>query len=283
MFYWVGFVGFKQFCLDTLVFLLNLWICDNQKYYEKNLSLAVIFVVISRSFLYSQDFEFYTANDEGEILAEIENNDTVFYEVAYSEVEEDFYFLYNNVSGSLIEYDLNLEIYELANDVWAYCVILENEFLLDGSSGGVPSTNIFNLETELENDSLSSFRISYRQQEPGRTNYRISFVDPLNEEIKLGSIYVVFEQWEGLSADVQDDSEQLTIFPNPSNGIYNITIEQAANIQVTDLLGQVVHATSLKSGTSTLDLSHLEKGMYQISFFDPVSNEYQVAKKWVMQ
>ena len=250
---------------------------------KKKLSLAVIFMVISQSFLYSQDFEFYTANYEGEMLDEIENNDTVFYEVAYSEMEEDFYFLYKNVSGSLIEYDLNLEIYELANDVWAYCVILENEFLLDGSWGGVPSTNIFNLETELENDSLNSFRISYRQQEPGRTIYRISFIDPLNEEIKLGSIYVVFEQWEGLSADVKDDPEQLTVFPNPSNGVCHITLEQAANIQVTNQLGQVVHSTSLQSGTSTMDLSHLEKGMYQISFFDPVSNEYQVAKKWVVQ
>ena len=249
---------------------------------KKFYNIGILFILISQSATFAQSFEFYESNNEGEILAEIANNDTVFYEVDYSEIEECYYFLYQNVSGSFIEYDLKLEIFELAEDVLAYYAFDEGEFLLDGFAG-VPYSAIMNTEQSLDHDSLDHFRICYRQEVPGRTIYRISFVDPTNSDIKMGSIYVIFQQYEGLYVNEQGESQEMTIFPNPSNGICKIEIQQAANIQVTDMLGQVVHSETLQSGTTTMDLSHLQKGIYHISFFDPVSNEYQLTKKWVVQ
>jgi hypothetical protein len=55
---------------------------------------------------------------------------------------------------------------------------------------------------------------------------------------------------------------KFSIYPNPSNGVFNIQSSEAA-ITVINVQGQIVHQ-SLVGGNTTLDLSHLGQGIYYI-------------------
>lgn len=54
------------------------------------------------------------------------------------------------------------------------------------------------------------------------------------------------------------------IYPNPSNGLFNITAVNSLSIEVYDALGQLVKIENINSGTTTIDLSDKEKGLYFI-------------------
>jgi len=54
------------------------------------------------------------------------------------------------------------------------------------------------------------------------------------------------------------------IYPNPSNGLFNITTVNSLSIEVYDALGQLVKIENINSGTTTIDLSDKEKGLYFI-------------------
>lgn len=71
-------------------------------------------------------------------------------------------------------------------------------------------------------------------------------------------------------ADITDENSQLQVFPNPSAGIFNISMDELSsdnhNLTVTDITGKVVYTEQLKVANrqlrSTIDLSHLSKGVY---------------------
>ena len=56
--------------------------------------------------------------------------------------------------------------------------------------------------------------------------------------------------------------ENVTIYPNPSNGIINIkSSSEVFDVYVFDISGKIVHNTTL-NGNSSFDLSELDKGSY---------------------
>lgn len=64
-----------------------------------------------------------------------------------------------------------------------------------------------------------------------------------------------------------------SIFPNPSNGVYNITeIENESKITITDYSGKIVFETIYNNNETTINLSHLNKSIY----FIKVSNNKQL-------
>lgn len=54
---------------------------------------------------------------------------------------------------------------------------------------------------------------------------------------------------------------RLTVYPNPSNGMFTITVDGTYNVQVLNNLGQIVHTEKVESN-KVLDLSNLSSGMY---------------------
>jgi hypothetical protein len=58
-----------------------------------------------------------------------------------------------------------------------------------------------------------------------------------------------------------------TLYPNPNQGIFKISINSSEThtLMAHNMIGQVVHSEKVKHGTSSIDLSHLEKGIYTIS------------------
>lgn len=66
----------------------------------------------------------------------------------------------------------------------------------------------------------------------------------------------------GINHDILNS--QLQVFPNPSAGIFNVTLPQgkAFEMEVTDLTGKVVMQQAAKTGAAKLDLSKAAKGVY---------------------
>ncbi len=61
------------------------------------------------------------------------------------------------------------------------------------------------------------------------------------------------------------NSNDLSIYPNPTSGLLNITTTAAtATIEVYNLMGQNVMSKTLTNGTNTIDISNLSNGVYTI-------------------
>lgn len=58
----------------------------------------------------------------------------------------------------------------------------------------------------------------------------------------------------------------IKFYPNPSNGVVNISLPESATITLTDLTGKQVLSSLFEAGDSTLNLSSLSKGIYLINF-----------------
>lgn len=80
--------------------------------------------------------------------------------------------------------------------------------------------------------------------------------------------------WNGLDAGINEYNNvlnQLTVFPNPSNGIVNLAYDspKPVNVEIINLQGQVVRSVNgLASGirTETIAVSDLAKGLYIVRF-----------------
>ncbi len=82
-----------------------------------------------------------------------------------------------------------------------------------------------------------------------------------------------------------DNSPLLEVFPNPSNGIFNILWREKDDnliaISIFSTLGQVIYHRKATTGEiSRLDLQHLEKGMY---FVKMVSGNQTLTQKLIIQ
>ena len=73
-----------------------------------------------------------------------------------------------------------------------------------------------------------------------------------------------------LSYDEIHRNDQSKIYPNPSNGIFNIEFEdqQAQQVMVSDVMGRIVFESQLKASSEerfTLDLTNQAPGVYIIT------------------
>ena len=75
-----------------------------------------------------------------------------------------------------------------------------------------------------------------------------------SESVAIGGLLVT---------DINEHSANVSIFPNPTNGLLHIEGKGAMHISVTNLLGQTIQETDA-DGNITLDLIQLESGMYLI-------------------
>ena len=66
-----------------------------------------------------------------------------------------------------------------------------------------------------------------------------------------------------LVTSVKENAANINIYPNPTNGMLNIEGQSTMHISVSNLLGQKLQETTAE-GSTTLDLSRFESGMYLI-------------------
>jgi hypothetical protein len=76
-----------------------------------------------------------------------------------------------------------------------------------------------------------------------------------------------------LSLNTNEDSNDFTIYPNPSNGIINIAgnFNQIESIKIYDLKGSLVFTSNLSKNKETstykiLNVDHLQNGIYVLSY-----------------
>lgn len=59
-----------------------------------------------------------------------------------------------------------------------------------------------------------------------------------------------------------DITNEFSVSPNPSNGIFNIHVTTGYNITVLDVLGKVIYSEQLQCGTYTVNLNQYANGLY---------------------
>ena len=77
-----------------------------------------------------------------------------------------------------------------------------------------------------------------------------------------------------LSSESFETTTKLTVYPNPSNSIFNIDIDANANIELFDITGKKLISQKIVFGTTELDLSNYNTGIYLLK----VTNENNQSK-----
>lgn len=76
---------------------------------------------------------------------------------------------------------------------------------------------------------------------------------------------IIYNFFKGTGAHSGIDNPErkpLKLWPNPTNGLVSIEVENATDVSVMDVQGRVVSQHELQAGTSQLDLRHLPAGIY---------------------
>jgi hypothetical protein len=143
--------------------------------------------------------------------------------------------------------------------------ILQNPLKLNeviiGTELGVWFTNSFNTTSPVWNQSFN-----------GMSNVKVTDLDLRNDNAVYAATYGrgvfsgVFDT-RALALDDFTNNKGVSIFPNPSNGQFNININQYSgkvNIQVADLNGREVYTSKneLFNSEKAIDLQMLESGIY---------------------
>jgi hypothetical protein len=105
-----------------------------------------------------------------------------------------------------------------------------------------------------------SFKL-YRASE-GETNLGVTFDPAFNTGTFQSMGASIITQIKAGALGIGNNTVNFNIYPNPSNGVFNI-LSGNAGITVINAQGQIVHQTSV-TGNTTIDLSHLGQGIYYI-------------------
>lgn len=130
----------------------------------------------------------------------------------------------------------------------------------NGCGDGTQLTNVFNEFTKSIPGTGTTLNLLVRV-----------FCEGNNEEWAIDN----FRLYETvLNTNDFDSTTKLSLSPNPSNGIFNIEIDQEGIIEVFDIIGKKVKQNNLSIGDNKLDLSQTENGIYVAK----VTNSYKQTK-----
>jgi alpha-tubulin suppressor-like RCC1 family protein len=60
-------------------------------------------------------------------------------------------------------------------------------------------------------------------------------------------------------------TDDVAIYPNPSTGIFNISLQEDATVEVHDMLGKVIYSNKVKAGNNIIDISYYQSGIYLLN------------------
>ncbi|MBK9191279.1 MAG: T9SS type A sorting domain-containing protein [Crocinitomicaceae bacterium] len=75
-----------------------------------------------------------------------------------------------------------------------------------------------------------------------------------------------------LNIPEQNIKQSMFVYPNPTNGVINFSLKDYSVIEITNLMGQVVYATSLEAGSSSLNIEFLPDGIYSFRILSENEN-----------
>jgi hypothetical protein len=91
--------------------------------------------------------------------------------------------------------------------------------------------------------------------------------DP-NRRLVVGTSPIIFDgDWAvnvaPFPATVNNlNTSNVSIYPNPSNGLFNVKVEQNCKLNVIDIAGKSIFQGELSNAVNTVDLSKVQAGMY---------------------
>lgn len=109
----------------------------------------------------------------------------------------------------------------------------------------------------------------------------IYLFEPVNDITEANDIWRFFRKWSHSNpapASVSENTQtQVSIFPNPTKEFITISVSTEVEISIVDVNGKVCLSNELNAGETTVDVSHLDAGVYLIQ----ASNGY--AERLVIQ
>lgn len=94
----------------------------------------------------------------------------------------------------------------------------------------------------------------------------IYLYEPLNDIDEMMQVWLFLRQWSHTApapAGINTSTKiQLTIAPNPSNGLYAITCNGSVDYSIENLNGQTIQSGTLANGTTSIDLTNQTSGIY---------------------
>lgn len=102
--------------------------------------------------------------------------------------------------------------------------------------------------------------------------------------IQMPTTLIMSKEYKASTSDLsKNDLENTSVYPNPANENLNIQLPssiESANVRITDALGREVYISTLNSEVKTINVSHLNKGMY---FVNISNNVYSTTKNVVIK
>jgi hypothetical protein len=71
----------------------------------------------------------------------------------------------------------------------------------------------------------------------------------------------------------ENSSELLSVYPNPSSGKIQVELKQAATVEITSLLGEIIHRQVCTDGIHTIDLTNQANGVYLFNLHSKSSSQ----------
>ena len=62
----------------------------------------------------------------------------------------------------------------------------------------------------------------------------------------------------------ENHKDLLSLYPNPSSGLFNLVLSNDAQVEITDLTGKVILNQNYTSGSHKIDLSNYSDGAYML-------------------
>jgi hypothetical protein len=93
------------------------------------------------------------------------------------------------------------------------------------------------------------------------TTYTVNATDA-NGCSNVATVTQTVSTCTGIQSAINNQQLAVTVYPNPSNGVYTIEVPSTLNVSVIDVLGKVVYSQQLQDGKYTLNLSNLNNGLY---------------------
>lgn len=89
--------------------------------------------------------------------------------------------------------------------------------------------------------------------------------------------------WTPLVNAIEDvENDEITVFPNPSNGIINVNFKQASEIKIVNITGKVIYQENIKNNitkSKSIDMANFANGIY---FVNIINGEKSTVKKIVL-
>lgn len=87
-------------------------------------------------------------------------------------------------------------------------------------------------------------------------------------KLEGNGVYVDNINLDGLSTvNVEEVNRTLSVYPNPSNGVINVVVEENTLIQVTDIQGRIITQKQSNNNKETINLIQQDNGVYFINLF----------------